>query len=93
MRHRDGALVHLSQSVHLLHVLPIAATEDAGPCLQHLDVIKPQLTSLDIKTYRVENKLVGLSDCLAVLAILISGEIESTSDEVDVSGVDANVLC
>lgn len=93
MRHRNSALVHLSQGVHLLHVLPIAATEGAGPCLQHLDVIKPQLTSLDIKTYRVENKLVGLSDGLAVLAILISGEVESTSDKVNVSRVDADVLC
>jgi hypothetical protein len=33
-----------------------------------------------------------LCDGLAVLAILVSGQVEATTDEVDVCGVDADIL-
>ena len=47
---------------------------------------------MDIKTNRTEHELVGLCDGLTVLAILVSGQVEATADEVDVCGVDAEVL-
>jgi hypothetical protein len=85
-------LVDLSQSVHLLHVLPIGATENTGARLEHLDVVKPQLSSVNIDTYGVKHELVGLRDCSPICAALVSGQVEATSDEVDVSRVNAYVL-
>ena len=92
MRYCHSSLVGLSQGIHLLHVLPVAASKYTRPSLEHLNVVKPQLSSVDVKTNRVEHKLVGLGDGLTVLAILVRGEIEATADEVDVSRVDAEIL-
>jgi hypothetical protein len=41
MRDGDGTLVNLPQGVHLLHILPGAATKYTGPGLQHLEVVEP----------------------------------------------------
>jgi len=47
---------------------------------------------MNIETDGVEHELVSLCDGLTILAILISGEVEATADEVDVSRVDAEIL-
>jgi len=85
-------LVGLSQGVHLLHVLPVAAPKYTRSGLEHLNIVEPQLSSVDIETNGIEHKFIGLCDGLAVLAILVCGEVEATADEVDVSRVNTEIL-
>ena len=80
----DGPLVDLAQSVHLLHVLPVAPTKDARTRLVQLDVINPQLSGVDVNADLIKNELISLDDSLTTLAILVVGQIEATSNEVDV---------
>lgn len=91
MGYRNGTLVDFAQRIHLLHILPIAATKNTWTCLEHLDVVKPELSSANVDADLPEYKLVSLSDDLPILAILISGQIVTTSNEVDVGGVECNI--
>ena len=85
-------MIYLAQGIHLLHVLPAAATKNTWPGFEHLDVVKPKLSSMNIQTDRSEDELVSLCDGLAVLPILVSGKVKAATDEVDVSRVDAEPL-
>jgi len=84
MRNRDGSLVYLSQGIHLLHVLPVAATKYSRPSLQHLDVIKPYPSSINVNADLLEYELVSLCDDLSVLAGRIIDQVVAPPDEVDV---------
>jgi hypothetical protein len=64
----DSTLVDLPQSIHLLHVLPASTAQISRTCLQHLEIIKPQLSGTNINTDLIQDKLVSLSDDLSVLA-------------------------
>src|SRR3954454_13771250 len=44
------------------------------------------------RTARPSPRPVGLGDGLAVLAILVRGKVEATANEVDICGVDAEIL-
>jgi hypothetical protein len=81
---RHGTLIDLPKRIHLLHVLPAGATRITRTGLEHFDVIEPEPSSTDVNANTTEDELVSLSDGLSVLAGLVSGQVEASSNEVDV---------
>ena len=91
VRYGDSTLVDLAQSVHLLHVLPVAASEYARSGFQHLKIVEPQPSCVDVNADLLEHKLVSLCDDLSVLAGRVIEQAVSPPDEVDIRRVERNV--